>query len=129
MGLLMPTHTAKNFSQVHNSKRSLSMSDDKFENVSIIKKANLYFDGQVTSRTVLFPDGSRKTLGFMLPGEYEFGTVASELMEILAGKMTVLLPESNDWQTVREGQSFCVPANSRFKLLLKEAVDYCCSYG
>lgn len=47
---------------------------DQFENVTVIKKANVYFDGKVTSRTVLFPDGSRKTLGFMLPGEYEFNT-------------------------------------------------------
>jgi uncharacterized protein YaiE (UPF0345 family) len=44
------------------------MSDDKFENVTIIKKANIYFDGKVTSRNVFFADGTRKTLGFMLPG-------------------------------------------------------------
>lgn len=102
---------------------------DRFENVTVIKKANVYFDGKVTSRNVLFPDGTRKTLGFMLPGEYEFGTAAPELMEILAGEMDVLLPGSDAWQTISEGQSFHVPANSKFKLVLKVPVDYCCSYG
>jgi len=58
----------------------------QFENVTVVKKASVYFEGKVTSRTVLFSDGSRKTLGIMLPGEYEFGTDAPELMEILAGE-------------------------------------------
>lgn len=102
---------------------------DRFENVTVLKKANIYFDGKVTSRTVLFPDGSRKTLGFMLPGDYEFNTGAREVMEILAGEMEVLLPGKENWQTFRAGQTFEVPANSSFKLKLNVAVDYCCSYG
>jgi uncharacterized protein YaiE (UPF0345 family) len=102
---------------------------DQFENVTVVKKANVYFDGKVTSRTVLFPDGSRKTLGFMLPGDYEFNTGAREVMEILGGEMDVLLPSHENWQTFKEGQSFEVPANSSFKLKLNVPVDYCCSYG
>jgi prepilin-type processing-associated H-X9-DG protein len=102
---------------------------DRFENVTITKKANVYFDGRVNSRNVLFADGTRKTLGFMLPGEYEFGIGAPELMEILAGEMQILIPDGEDWQTIREGDSFRVPANSKFKLILKVPVDYCCSYG
>ena len=102
---------------------------DQFENVTIVKKANVYFDGKVTSRTVLFPDGSKKTLGIMLPGEYEFGTAAAEVMEVLGGSMTVLLPGKSDWQTFAAGQSYDVPANSKFKLKLSAVADYCCSYG
>ncbi len=102
---------------------------DKFENVTIVKKANIYFDGKVTSRNILFPDGTRKTLGFMLPGEYEFGSAAPEFIEILGGEMDILLPGSKDWQTVKEGGSFRVPENSKFRLVLKGTVDYCCSYG
>jgi purine/pyrimidine-nucleoside phosphorylase len=102
---------------------------DKFENVTIIKKANVYFDGKVTSRTVLFADGTRKTLGFMMPGEYEFSTGASEVMEILNGEMDVLLPNQKEWQVFKIDQSFEVPANASFKLKLKVPVDYCCSYG
>lgn len=100
----------------------------QFENVTVIKKANVYFDGKVTSRTVVFPDGSKKTLGIMLPGDYDFGTEAAEVMEILAGEMEVLLPGQTEWQTYTAGDSFNVPANSRFKLQVKTVADYCCSY-
>lgn len=99
----------------------------QFDNVSIIKAANMYFDGKVTSRTVLFADGSRKTLGIMLPGEYEFGTAEKEIMEILAGELDVCLPGA-DWQTIRGGEQFAVPANAKFQLNVKTPTDYCCSY-
>jgi uncharacterized protein YaiE (UPF0345 family) len=105
------------------------MSEDKFENVTVIKKANVYFDGKVSSRNVLFADGTRKTLGFMLPGEYEFKTASREVMEILNGGMDVLLPGNAAWQSFKIGESFEVPANSSFKLKLRVPVDYCCSYG
>jgi uncharacterized protein YaiE (UPF0345 family) len=102
---------------------------DTFENVTIVKKANVYFEGKVTSRTVLFADGTRKTLGFMMPGDYEFGTGSPEVMEILNGEMDVLLPDQKDWQTFKAGQSFAVPADSSFKLKIMGLADYCCSYG
>lgn len=105
------------------------MSDDRFEQVTIIKKANVYFNGKVTSRTVLFADGTRKTLGFMLPGDYEFSTGAPEKMEILNGSLQVLLPGSHAWQSITAGEAFNVPANASFMLKLEEPVDYCCSYG
>jgi len=97
-------------------------------NVTVVPKANVYFDGKVTSRTILFSDGSRKTLGFMMPGDYEFSTGDKEIMELLAGSMDVKLPGSSAYKTFKEGESFEVPAKSSFKLILKEAADYCCSY-
>ena len=100
----------------------------QFDNVSVIKEANIYFDGKVTSRTVLFSDGTKKTLGIMLPGEYEFGTGQAEIMEILAGEMEVLLPGGNKWQTFAGSSKFEVPANSKFKLKVSQVSDYCCSY-
>lgn len=100
----------------------------EFKNVTVVKKANVYFDGKVTSRTVLFPDGSQKTLGIMLPGDYEFGTEDKEIMEILAGELEVLLPGAAQWRTVRAGESFTVPAKARFGLKVKALTDYCCSY-
>jgi len=99
-----------------------------FSNVTVVKKANIYFDGQVTSRTVQFDDGTVKTLGFMQVGEYTFGTEAKELMEILAGELAILLPGSSEWQTITAGQSFEVPANSQFQVNIKQPTDYCCSY-
>ncbi|MBP7219285.1 MAG: pyrimidine/purine nucleoside phosphorylase [Paludibacteraceae bacterium] len=100
----------------------------QFNNVSIEKKANVYFNGNVTSRAVLFPDGTRKTLGIMMPGEYEFGTDSAELMEMLGGNMDVLLPNESEWKSYAEGDSFHVPAKSSFKLKVNTVVDYCCSY-
>ena len=100
----------------------------EFRNVTVVKEANVYFDGKVTSRTVLFPDGSKKTLGVMLPGDYEFGTADKEVMEILAGDLEVLLPGADGWQAVTAGESFEVPAQAKFSLKIKGVTDYCCSY-
>lgn len=101
---------------------------DQFSNVTVVKKANVYFEGKVTSRTVLFEGGEKKTLGIMMPGEYEFGTGAKEVMEILAGELEVKLPGSSEWITVKGGESFEVAADSKFQLVVKELTDYCCSY-
>lgn len=100
----------------------------QFENVTAVKKANIYFDGKVTSRTVIFPDGTKKTLGIMLPGEYEFGTDTKEIMEILAGELKVLLPGDSEWITISGEGEFTVPANAKFKLQIETVTDYCCSY-
>lgn len=101
---------------------------DEFSNVTVVKKANVYFDGGVTSRTIVFSDGSRKTLGIMLPGDYEFGTGDREIMEILSGELEVLLPGESVWRTVKGGESFEVPARSRFGLKVRTLTDYCCSF-
>jgi uncharacterized protein YaiE (UPF0345 family) len=100
----------------------------EFKNVTVLKKANVYFDGKVTSRTVLFADGTKKTLGIMLPGDYEFGTGEREIMEILAGELEVLLPGAKGWKLVKGGESFDVPAKAKFGLKVKTITDYCCSY-
>lgn len=100
----------------------------EFNGVSVVKEANIYFNGNVTSRTVIFPDGSKKTLGIMLPGEYEFGTGAAEIMEIFSGEMDVLLPGETGWKTVKGGESFNVAANAKFQLKVKSISDYCCSF-
>ncbi len=100
----------------------------EFTNVTVVREANVYFDGKVTSRAVVFADGSKKTLGIMVPGDYEFGTADKEIMEILAGSLDVLLPGESSWQSFVGGQSFEVPAQSKFQLKVKDLVDYCCSY-
>jgi len=99
-----------------------------FDNVSVEIEGNSYFDGAVTSRTVNFADGSRKTLGYMQIGEYEFGTAEAELMEITAGNLEYKLADSSEWIAVKGGESFNVPANSKFSVKVKEITDYCCSY-
>jgi len=99
----------------------------QFDNVSVVRAANVYFDGQVTSRTIVFSDGTKKTLGVMLPGEYEFNTDARELMEITSGELDVMLPDS-EWQPYSGGDEFYVPANSAFKVRVSAVTDYCCSF-
>jgi len=99
-----------------------------FENVQVAKEANLYFDGRVSSRTITFADGSVKTLGIMLPGEYEFGTADPELMEIYSGDLEVKLPGSDLWQSIRGGESFNVDGNARFQVRVHSVTDYCCSF-
>jgi uncharacterized protein YaiE (UPF0345 family) len=100
----------------------------EFSNVTVVKKANVYFDGRVTSRSILFADGTKKTLGIMLPGEYEFNTADPEIMEIMAGELEVLLAGAPGWQEIRAGQSFEVPGDSRFTMKVKSLTDYCCSF-
>jgi hypothetical protein len=100
----------------------------EFSNVTVVKKANVYFDGRVTSRSILFADGTKKTLGIMLPGEYEFNTADPEIMEIMAGELEVLLAGAPGWQEIRAGQSFAVPGDSRFTMKVKSLTDYCCSF-
>ena len=99
----------------------------ELNNVTVTREANIYYDGKVTSRSVLLADGSRKTLGIMMPGDYEFATAEKEIMEIMAGSLEIQLPDS-DWQKISRGDSFEVPANASFKLKIYETTDYCCSY-
>lgn len=100
----------------------------EFQNVTVLKKANVYFDGKVVSRTLIFADGSKKTLGSMQPGEYEFATGEREIMEIISGELEVALPGSDGWKAVKGGESFDVPANSKFRMKAKTLIDYCCSF-
>ena len=101
---------------------------DRFEQVTVVKKANVYYEGKVTSRTVLFADGTKKTLGVILPGKYSFGTAEKEHMEILGGVLKALLPGESAWRAFGEGETFEVPANSRFECEAESVCDYCCSY-
>lgn len=98
-----------------------------FKNVNVVKEANIYYDGKVTSRTVEFDDGSIKSLGIMLPGDYTFGTKEAEIMEILSGELEIRLP-NEEWKSLNTPETFNVPANSSFDLKIKTVTDYCCSY-
>ncbi len=99
---------------------------DNFKSVDVDKLANIYFDGRVVSRNIYLSDGSRKTLGVMLVGKYEFNTVSRELMEIVSGKLK--LKENNEWKLFSNGMKFNIPKNSTFELEVLELVNYTCSY-
>ncbi|MDR0649450.1 MAG: pyrimidine/purine nucleoside phosphorylase [Synergistaceae bacterium] len=104
------------------------MSQIEFENVKLVAKANVYFDGRVISYAFYLPDGSRKTAGVIFPGEYEFGTGDREIMEVTGGALTVLLPGKAEWETFAAGTSFEIEAHSSFKCRSGEASEYVCSY-
>ena len=101
---------------------------DKFKDVNVDKIANIYFEGNVISRNIFLKDGSRKTLGVMLPGNYEFSTETRELMEIMSGKLNLKLQNDKEWKLIKNGMDFNIPKNSTFKLEVLELVNYTCSY-
>lgn len=100
----------------------------EFANVTVVKKANIYFGGKVVSHSVLFADGGKKTLGVMQPGEYEFSTGAAEIMEILSGELEWQMKGDGAWQKVIGGESFSVGADSVFLMKVPVVTDYCCSF-
>lgn len=100
----------------------------KLNNISMIKEANVYFDGKVTSRAITLADGTKQTLGVMLPGEYTFDTQAAEIMEMMSGELEIRLPGEEHFKTLHTPETFNVPANSSFDLKIKTVTDYCCSY-
>jgi hypothetical protein len=101
----------------------------QFSGVTVPTKANVYFDGNVVSHTVLFTDGAKKTLGLIRPGSYHFGTDAAERMEIVAGECTVTLDGQTAAQTYGAGTYFDVPAKSGFTIAVKSGLcEYICSF-
>lgn len=101
----------------------------QFDNVSVVKKANVYFDGKCVSHTVLFPDGTRKTMGVILPSSLTFNTGAPEVMEINGGRCRVRLQGESAWKTYAAGERFSVPGNSSFDIETLETLDYVCHFG
>lgn len=101
----------------------------QFDNVSVVKQANIYFDGQCVSHTVLFPDGSRKTLGVILPSKLRFQTADPELVEINSGQCRIKLQGEEEWHSYKAGESFRVPGDSAFDIETLETLDYVCHFG
>ncbi len=90
-------------------------------------KINQYFDGKVAS--IAFQgEQLPATVGVMAAGDYEFGTSQHEVLTIISGALTVLLPGSQDWQTFGKGQQFSVPADSKFQLKVATDTAYLCTY-
>ena len=101
----------------------------EFRGVTAVAKANVYFDGKVVSHTIVLDDGSKKTLGLIYPGEFHFGTDASELMEIVAGTCAVKIDGETTTADYGPGQSFTVPAQSGFDIQVRDGIcEYVCSF-
>ncbi|MBK9327404.1 MAG: pyrimidine/purine nucleoside phosphorylase [Thiobacillaceae bacterium] len=101
----------------------------QFDNVAVIKKANVYFDGKCVSHTVQLADGTRKSIGVILPATLTFNTGVPEIMETVSGSCRVRLKGESDWKEYGEGQSFNVPGNSSFDIEVREPYHYVCHFG
>ena len=103
----------------------------QFDQVSVVTKANVYFDGKCVSHTLLCADGSRKSVGVIMPGTaLTFNTGAAEKMEIVDGCCRANIANSQ-WPTFRAGEHFNVAANTRFEIeaLDSAPVHYVCHFG
>ena len=89
--------------------------------------SNEYFNGQVKSigfQTKTLP----ATVGVMAPGEYQFDTNQKETMTVVFGQLTVQLPNSNEWVSYHQNDSFIVDANCTFQLKVDVDTAYLCTY-
>ncbi len=102
---------------------------DRYQNATVIKQANVYFDGKCVSHTVLLADGTRKTLGVLFPSTLTFTTAAPERMEILTGRCRVRQSGATNWLEYTAGQAFDAPGDSSFDIETLERVDYVCHFG
>ena len=106
------------------------MSTDQLQGVSVQTRANVYFDGRCVSHGVTFADGSKKSVGVILPATLTFNTGAPEIMETVAGACSVKLPGAADWQRFGPGERFNVPANASFEIRVEgEPYHYICHFG
>jgi purine/pyrimidine-nucleoside phosphorylase len=101
----------------------------QFDGVTVTTKANVYFDGNVVSHTVLLPGAVKKTLGLIRPGSYYFKTGAAELMEIVAGACQVTVDGEKTARDYGAGASFEVPGNSGFTIVVASGLcEYICTF-
>ncbi len=101
----------------------------EFKGVTVVAKANVYFDGKVVSHTILLADGSRKSVGVIFPGAFHFGTDKAERMEITAGVCEVKLDGKAGTNRYGAGQQFEVPAKSGFDIEVAAGLcEYVCTF-
>jgi purine/pyrimidine-nucleoside phosphorylase len=101
----------------------------QFSGVTVQTKANVYFDGNVVSHTVLMPNNAKKTLGLIRPGSYHFKTGAAERMEIVSGECMVTIDGNTGSHRYSAGTHFDVPANSGFTIAVSSGLcEYICSF-
>ncbi len=96
---------------------------------TIHTRANVYFDGKCVSHSITLPDGTKKSVGVILPSKLTFNTGAPEVMELVAGACRVKLSGSESWADYASGQSFSAPGQSSFDIEVSDALHYICHFG
>jgi hypothetical protein len=105
------------------------MITERIDGASVTTRANVYFDGKCVSHGVTLADGTRKSVGVILPATLTFSTAAPEIMECVAGACEYRLAGSEAWVRSAAGDRFAVPANSSFEVRVAEAYHYICHFG
>lgn len=105
------------------------MTTTQIDGVSVTTAANVYFDGKCVSHGITFPDGTKKSVGVILPATLTFNTGAAEIMECVAGACEYRLAGTDAWVASKAGESFSVPANSSFDIRVTEAYHYICHFA
>jgi purine/pyrimidine-nucleoside phosphorylase len=105
------------------------MTTETLAGVSVTTRANVYFDGKCVSHGVTLPDGTKKSVGVILPAQLTFNTAAPEIMECVAGSCEYKLAGSSEWVASSAGQTFSVPGNSSFEIRVAAAYHYICHFG
>jgi uncharacterized protein YaiE (UPF0345 family) len=105
------------------------MTTETLPGVSVTTRANVYFDGKCVSHGVTFADGTKKSVGVILPAQLTFNTGAPEIMECVAGSCDYKLAGTDSWVKSSAGERFSVPGNSSFEIRVAEAYHYICHFG
>lgn len=105
------------------------MTPETLDGASVATRANVYFDGKCVSHNLVLPDGSKKSVGVVLPATLTFKTVAPEVMECVAGSCEYRLTDTSAWLKSEAGHRFSIPAHSSFDLRVTEAYHYICHFG
>ena len=105
------------------------MPTESFDRVAVATKANVYFDGKCVSHSITLADGTKKSVGVILPASLTFNTGAPEIMECVAGSCEYKLAGTGEWKRSGAGEKFSVPANSSFEIRTTEPYHYICHFG
>lgn len=105
------------------------MTTEKIDGVSVSTQASVYFDGKCVSHAVVLADGTKKSVGVVLPAALTFNTGAPEKMECVAGGCEYKLDGSTEWLKSGPGDTFSIPGNSKFDIRVTEAYHYICHFG
>ena len=105
------------------------MTPEKFDGVSVATRANVYFDGKCVSHGITLADGTKKSVGVVLPSTLTFNTGAAEVMDVVDGACRVKLRGSDDWVAYGAGQSFSVAGDSSFEIEVTQTLHYVCHFG
>jgi len=101
----------------------------QYTGVTVATQANVYFDGKCVSHSITLADGTKKSVGVVLPATLTFNTGAPEIMECVAGSCEYKLKGSNAWVRSAAGQKFSVPGSSSFEIRVTEPYHYICHFG